>query len=323
MQAAPGAVLSSVALNGYGKKLAVTFTHFDQVRGDNLPTPSAKREHVRSSLDNMIGMVTADMGRGAEIALRRDLDTRIFFLANIQRQKIKGSTEDEFRRLLQTIIPEPPPVVAPEDTPVMTETEGTEARAEVFKPIFDEARLVWYVQKAIQEYRESWRARLGLDYRPGVDRVHWASVKALTRYVAYYGWDEYNSLRPVADLLWYIVRQVNIFLRNECRWTQDGDIDDEAVSYVARQVSSQLLPTIRKMLISDPVDTWRRACSYRGRGSTVDRAADIDTIYRSAAPLLSEMVTITSVPLEREVRRLVVKAIEAYAVPTAEASVGS
>jgi hypothetical protein len=323
MQAAPAAVLTSVATNGHAKKLAVAFTHFDLVRGDNLPTPTAKREHVRGSLDNMIGMVTADLGRGAELALRRDLERRIFFLANIQWLKVKGPTEEEFRRLLQTMSPEPPsPSGQPAAILVLTPKESIPS-GETFTPTFDEARLVWYIQKAIQEFREQWRARLGLDYRPGIDKVHWASVKALTRYVSTFGWDEYNSLRPVADLLQYVIRQVNAFLRNECRWAADGEIDDDGVAYVARQTSGQLLPIFKKMLVANPVDTWRRAYIYRGRGSTVDRAVDIDSIYRSVAPLLTEMSSIASVPLELEVRRIVRHAFLSYiAIPTSEASVG-
>lgn len=323
MQAAPGAVLSSVATNGHAKKLAVAFTHFDQVRGDNLPTPTAKREHVRGSLDNMIGVITAELGRGAELAFRRDLESRIFFLANIQKLKVKGPTEEEFRRLLKTMSPEPPTPAEQHDLIPLPGPEEAASDEEVFTPTFDEARLVWYIQKAIQEFREQWRARLGLDYRPGVDKVHWASVKALTRYVSTFGWDEYNSLRPVADLLQYVVRQVNVFLRNECRWRSDGAIDDDGVAYVARQTSAQLLPILRKMLIANPVDTWRRAYTYRGRGSTVERAVDIDSIYRGVAPLLTEMSSIASVPLELEVRRIVRQAFQTYAAtPAAEASVG-
>jgi hypothetical protein len=37
MQAAPVAALSGIAVSGNASKLHVTFTHFDQVKGDNLP----------------------------------------------------------------------------------------------------------------------------------------------------------------------------------------------------------------------------------------------------------------------------------------------
>ena len=46
MQAAPLSVLRSVATSGHQEKLAIAFTHFDSVKGDNLPGFAAKRDHV-------------------------------------------------------------------------------------------------------------------------------------------------------------------------------------------------------------------------------------------------------------------------------------
>jgi hypothetical protein len=46
MQAAPLALLRAVGSAGYANKLAVTFTHFDQVKGANLGTFEQRRDHV-------------------------------------------------------------------------------------------------------------------------------------------------------------------------------------------------------------------------------------------------------------------------------------
>src|SRR4029079_18898432 len=46
MRAAHSAVMRSVVAVGQASKLILCFTHFDQVVGDNLPTFSAKEQHI-------------------------------------------------------------------------------------------------------------------------------------------------------------------------------------------------------------------------------------------------------------------------------------
>ncbi|HJU16185.1 MAG TPA: hypothetical protein VJ770_06915 [Stellaceae bacterium] len=52
MQAAPIALLRAIGSAGYADKVAIAFTHFDQVKGDNLQTSSQKRAHVVASIPN-------------------------------------------------------------------------------------------------------------------------------------------------------------------------------------------------------------------------------------------------------------------------------
>ena len=49
MQAAPLAALREVLKKGDGRKLVLAFTHFDEVKGDNLPTIADKAQHVLDS----------------------------------------------------------------------------------------------------------------------------------------------------------------------------------------------------------------------------------------------------------------------------------
>src|SRR5258705_8377807 len=50
MQAAPLSVLRAAISSGHHDKLAIAFTHFDQIKGQNLPTFSSKRTHVMTSV---------------------------------------------------------------------------------------------------------------------------------------------------------------------------------------------------------------------------------------------------------------------------------
>ena len=62
MQAAPLELLRSVGSSGHGHKLAVIFTHFDQVKGDNLGSYAQKRNHVRASIGNAIASLRESLG---------------------------------------------------------------------------------------------------------------------------------------------------------------------------------------------------------------------------------------------------------------------
>ena len=47
--------------------------------------------------------------------------------------------------------------------------------------MYDDANLVLSIQKAIVEFRDPWRARLGIRSRSDIPSEHWTRVKALTR----------------------------------------------------------------------------------------------------------------------------------------------
>ena len=46
MQAAPLAAMRELVATGNGRKLILAFTHFDEVKGDNLPSTNEKAQHV-------------------------------------------------------------------------------------------------------------------------------------------------------------------------------------------------------------------------------------------------------------------------------------
>ncbi|MGH3205225.1 MAG: hypothetical protein ACRDP5_24720 [Streptosporangiaceae bacterium] len=54
MQAAPVAAMKAVVTSGNAGKLLITFTHFDMVKGDNLPSVADRQTHVKASVDNVL-----------------------------------------------------------------------------------------------------------------------------------------------------------------------------------------------------------------------------------------------------------------------------
>jgi len=278
MQAAPGAVLRSVVSSGHVSKLLICFTHFDTVKGDNLPDQATKKIHVLSSLDNAIMAVGKDLGQRTSHALKGALDeNEPFFVSNIQNQlpeKAKA-TRAELNRMLTALEEVKSPVVP----------------AEV-KPIYDDTFLLMSVQRAVKAFHEPWRGRLGLPSRSGVSPEHWTKIKALSRRPAQWGTDEYNTLKPVADLIRVLSEYIMRFLENPIKWEPSSKVTEEmkqaAIDSIARELYSQLRKLARKRLIDDPVLDWRTAFSRRGTGSARVRALDIAMIYNLAVPIPDE-----------------------------------
>ena len=68
-------------------------------------------------------------------------------------------------------------------------------------PIYDDSNLVLNIQKAALEFQNPWLVKLRLQYDPNIKPQHWARIKALTRRLGELNIDEYDDLKPVADLI--------------------------------------------------------------------------------------------------------------------------
>ena len=215
MQAAPLAAMREVVSTGNARKLLIAFTHFEEVEGDNLPTPSAKVEHVLDSAENVLATFGEELGLSAERTLRQRVDDARFFLERIH-QPLNETTPSgrrtisQLRKLLHGI------------DLVIERPEPAEAC-----PVYDRMNLVLAIRRAADAYHEAWRPRLGLELRPGLPKEHWTRVKALSRRLAL-GWaDEYDTLRPVADLRKELVERIYIFVQNPLRWQGREPSDDQ------------------------------------------------------------------------------------------------
>lgn len=207
------AVLRSVAASGHESKLVVVFTHFDQVKGDNLPNETAKRNHVRASLDNAIIAIDAAIGSGAGRSLRRHLEGKVFFVGRIDERlpAQRRSTRAQLSQLVQIVraaITPPTPIKA--------------------VPVYDMANLVLGATMAARHFQESWDSRL-----PG---EHWTRVKALTRRLGYFypNEDYYDTLRPVADMIQLLTEQVMAFIATPRDWKPAKPGEEECKAAVNR-----------------------------------------------------------------------------------------
>lgn len=306
MQAAPLSVLRAVASSGHQDKLAIAFTHFDQIKGQNLPTASEKRAHVMASVLNALSSLRDVLGASVVKTIEHGLDSRCFMLGGVDRQLAKlpvraaDYMKEQLSKLVSffeaAIVPPPP----------------AEAR-----PIYDPTGIGFAVQEAVSKFQGPWLARLGMGTYEGFSKEHWGRVKALNRRIAGELGDdyEYDTLRPVADLVTQLRESISRFLNTPINWTrppQDEQEEQASIAYIRQMVDRALHDLAVKRVVASHLGDWRHAYhELRGPGSTRQRAVTIHGIYDAAAPLPDAVMTSPSVTFLAEIRRIVTSAIEA------------
>jgi hypothetical protein len=277
MQAAPISAMHELASSGNASKLILAFTHFDEVKGDNLPTPSAKAQHVMASAENVLAAMGENLGPYAERALRRRLETARVFLAGIDKP-LSSATKEGVRTigqleklliLIDEIIERPPAVLV--------------------KPCYDRMNLVLAVKAAAESFHDAWFPRLGLQHKPGVGKEHWTRVKALTRRLATGMADHYDSLQPVADLRKELQDRIYVFVQNPLKWDGAEPADEEkqiVFDTLADAIARRLLVLANQRVWKERAEEWQSAYDKHGPGSTFERADIIgNDIFVPAAPI--------------------------------------
>ena len=297
MQAASLSVVRAVSVSGHQQKLAIAFTHFDQVKGINLPTYSAKRAHVMASVTNGLANLKDILGAPIVRAIERSIDDQCFMLGGLDQtsRKLPNGVKVELERMLgffkRSIEPAPEPAA---------------------RPIYNPDGLLLALQGAARGFRRPWAARLGLGAHESAHKEHWGRIKALNRRIAGELGLEYDTLKPVADLLARLSEEVSRFLDNPSRWEPREPNEEEAelaLAEIRQQVYADLHLFAERRLVQDHLEEWRAAYEYRGKGSTFDRAQEINTIYESGAPIASTVITAISAEFIQEMRQLVHRAI--------------
>lgn len=181
-------------------------------------------------------------------------------------------------------------------------------------PYYDDANLVLSIQKAVIEFREPWRARLGIATRRDIQPEHWTRIKALTRRLGELGRDEYDTLRPVADFIACLQAHIRPFLESPLRWEPAKGATEEmmrhAIDRIAQEVLLRLHELASKRVVHDQTIKWKEAYAHRGIGSAAERRRDVEYIYGEAAPIPGETADPLTNELLREIRLLIRDAIE-------------
>lgn len=297
MQAAPLELLRSVGSSGHGHKLAVAFTHFDQVKGDNLGTTDLKRNHVRASIGNAMTGLRESLGAPVTEILERRLESHNFCLGALHRptMRIPGRDIKDMGVLLDQM---KQAAVAPE--PVDS------------APIYDITRLGLTLRDAADGFKSPWRGRLGLSYYEGIRKEHWGRVKALCRRIANLWDNEYSDLRPVADLVRQLQTSVSLWLDNPSGWNRlpDEDEGQVVINTIRQQVFKEIHILAERRIIRTHRRGWMTAWGFSGPGSSYDRAKEMGRIYDVAAPSISSVMDGLSQEFLDEVIQIIRDAVE-------------
>ena len=278
MQAAPLELLRSVGTSGHGHKLGVVFTHFDQVRGDNLATFQQKVSHVYASVGNALASLREAVGAPVIEILEGHLANHNYYLGGLDRptekipKPIIGSIRDLLAAMQRSAEPSDPVDAA---------------------PIYNVVRLELALRDATDGFKSPWWGLLGLSYHEGVRKEHWARVKALCRRIANRWDNEYNDLRPVADLVRQLQVGISLWLDSPAGWTSQPANEDEekaAISQIKQDVSRRIHELSERRIIEEHPTDWQVAYSFRGTGSSRERADRMARIYQAAAPSVSSVL---------------------------------
>ena len=245
--------------------------------GDNLPTFSAREEHVLASAENVLKAIGDELGPTAERILRRRIDEARFFVGGIQepldpRKKTDARAIRQFEALLSLL-------AHPESA----------APSEPSRPVFDRMNLSLAVTEAAKAFHTRWRGLLGLDMNPDAPKEHRTRVKALTRRLAE-GWtDQYDSLQPVADLRNQLQVQLYLMVQRPVRWEGGEPDDDEKqvlIDTISNAITKKLMELTRRRVSEDVRLGWQEAYAQQGRGSSFTRARIIAAdVYDRGAPI--------------------------------------
>jgi hypothetical protein len=300
IQAAAQSVLRAVASSGNYDKLAIAFTHFDQVKGLNLPTFADKRAHVLASVHNSLSKLKEALNAPVVSAMERAIDKHAFMLGALDgaSEKLPQGVRSQLDSLFNFFENAIKPPVVPDA-----------------KPTYDLSGLGFAIQRAADSFQKSWAARLGRANKVNISAENWTRVKALNRRISNELDVEYDSLRPVADFVNLISDEVSKFLDNPISWSRIPSDDSEkqaAISPIRRTIYSDLHKVAKPRLTSDRLPEWRQALHYKGTGSTRSRAATIQEIYGRAMPVPGIVNSPIEIEFMRSIREIISNAIKVH-----------
>ena len=274
LQLSPLNLLHTAGTSGHGAKMAVAFTHFDQVKGDNLRSRRQKIEHVGASIINALSSLRERLSPRVNETLEERLNTHAFYLGALDRtaSRLPGNDVGVLRDLMRVM-----------------RSSGQLQSAGSLMPVYDFDSLDdLALNDATESFKNLWKGRLGLELQLDVGKEHWARIKALCRRLASSRREnEYNDLKPVAELIRELQTAISNWLDEPTDWRGRGTTEDEkTVIDKIRQAAFQRIHAYAEAQVAESrMSEWEEAYELRGRGSTMVRARlMLGRIYEPAAP---------------------------------------
>ncbi|NDU85871.1 MAG: hypothetical protein G3H99_04575 [Ferrovum sp.] len=303
---AAGKALEGVMNTGHTRKLAVVFTHMDDVTGDNLKGHT-KLDHVFGGLRNVVeNQLTKSVSVEAARYLLDHLSKNTFYVGRIDEVDPKPA-KPELLKLLAHLTSAQPPVFLP-----------------VAFPEYSQDNLVLAIQEAARDFRQQWQGTLGLASHAEFKPKPWQTIKALSRRYAE-GWDDGFILQPTSNLVAALSSAVSRYLETPIGWSGNPTAEQkrETIDRIKTAVTKQLPKLSTRRLREQPQPIWYEAYSLRGPGSTFERRMRIEGIYERWVPVPDARGDRLVYDFLHEVKEVVIGAVAAVEQEVRAANVTS
>jgi hypothetical protein len=244
MDAGPKALLRCVVASGHERKLAVAFTHFDQMRSDAFGNEQDKKNHVLGSLEQAIISLDEilDSQTGASRRVRKQLADRVYFLGRINEDiAVNPNATKGTRKALSGLVE------------LMLKASQPETPSDAV-PCYDLAYLYPGIHKATASFQQDMNLLLQTE--------HWKRIEALTRRFAKQMSDGYGKIFPVAQLSLLLKEKLALFWATPKTWKPVNctqEIKDAAIQKVTREFSSRLDTYVSRRFREDHMNAWSAA----------------------------------------------------------------
>jgi energy-coupling factor transporter ATP-binding protein EcfA2 len=276
MMAPPYAVIKSLAISGHYPKLFVCFTHFDSVKGDNLPTINDKIDHVYGAADNLLGKLESELEYDVKRFLSNHLHDHSYYLSNLDQSLGEDAlslfTSDQLIDLTAKL------------NRMISPTVVTEAI-----PVYDITTIIIKIQNAAKQFHNIWDGYL---YGSNVSlkrKAHFTQIKALSLRLGYGSQYEYSFLTPISDFWASFNGQISGFLSTPVKWEPFEPTEEDKLKKIdefKKIISSKIQDYAKNAMKEEMLDEWQNAYSqYSGKGSASERAKRIGLIYSKSVPI--------------------------------------
>jgi hypothetical protein len=254
--------LRGIVENGYTPKLFLIFTHLDQVDADG----DDRREQIGQVFPTLMNAQQALNNQGISLSFH-NLHTA--YLGELDREQPDEESKEAIGEVVK-LIREKHRVFADQFIP----------------PAYNYGHLNECLNAATRDFRECWNQYLNNPLPIGKP---WQSVKAFNRRMYWEG-EEYQDMKPVAQLHQALVKNLDGFLSRPDRWIQPiGAMKQEScLTTLKQEVSRDLLAMVREIVIYKKQPEWEEGVDLSGTGSTFVRSKLIYEIICDCAPEVTD-----------------------------------
>jgi len=264
-------LLEHLIVRGHQERLALIFTHFENVEAPDLDRAGRKAK-VLEGVSNAIQSI-ASLPKAQRVMLERTAESKTYFLERLDENEIKKkSAQAELKRICDHF-----------------KRSAGEPEIPKFRPLYNEYQIANVVRREIESYRQDWSAAELASY-------HWKIMEALTNWIGHAYSDGYpkQNLYPGQDLSRRLVTAISAELESPTGWEpfkpESAEEESRILNAVRSKVGDRLDAYCREVLVRDPRTAfWLPAYdNIGGPGTKVRRARAVARILEDRAQLPSE-----------------------------------